>query len=49
MIEACVAWFCLFIGVISCNPLWYIASGAFATACQIWRLVDKKEGKKDGN
>ncbi len=46
MIECIAAWFCLFVGVISGNPLWYIASGVFAVALQISRLVDKKEGKR---
>lgn len=42
MIECIVAWILLLVGVISGNPQWYIASGMFAVATQIRRLVDKK-------
>ena len=42
MIEFVAAWFCLFMGIISGNLRWYIASGVFAVAMQISRLVDKK-------
>lgn len=45
MIECFVAWFCLFIGIFSGNPQWYIASGVFAVATQICRIANKKEGK----
>ena len=48
MIECIVAWFCLFIGIISGNPSWYIASGVFAIAVQVDRLIHKMDGDKDG-
>lgn len=43
MIECFITWFCLFIGVVSGNPLWYIASGVFAIAAQIYKLIHNKE------
>ena len=42
MIECIAAWFCLFVGIGSGEPSWYIASGVFAVALQISRLVDKR-------
>ena len=42
MVEFIAAWILLLIGIISGNPQWYIASGLFAVATQISRLVDKK-------
>ena len=35
MIECIMAWLCLVAGFLNNNPLYYIASGAFAIACQI--------------
>ena len=43
MIECFIAWLCLFIGIISGDPLWYIASGVFAVASQIYNLIHNKE------
>ena len=42
MVECIAAWILLLIGIISGNPQWDIASGVFAVATQISRLVDKK-------
>ena len=42
MVECIAAWLLLLVGIISGNPQWYIASGLFAVATQICRLVDKK-------
>ena len=42
MFECIVAWILLIIGTISGNPQWFMASGLFAIATQISRLVDKK-------
>ena len=36
MVECVVAWICLFIGLITRNPNYLIASGTFAIATQIY-------------
>ena len=43
MFECIVALILLLIGIISGNPQWFIASGLFAVATQICRLVDKNK------
>ena len=35
MIECIISWICLFIGLITQNPNYLIASGVFAIATQI--------------
>lgn len=45
MIECVVAWICLFVGFITQNPNYLIASGIFAIAAQI-ELCRKKGGKE---
>jgi hypothetical protein len=45
MIEAILAWLCLFIGIATQNANYFIASGAFAIAAQI-ELYRKKGGKE---
>lgn len=42
MIEFILAWICLFGGVITQNPNYYIASGCFAIATQIYLLRKDK-------
>ncbi|MEE1357647.1 MAG: hypothetical protein UHG68_08820 [Clostridia bacterium] len=44
MIEAILAWLCLFIGAVTQNANYFIASGVFAVAAQI-ELYRKKGGK----
>ena len=46
MIEGILSWICLFIGFITRNPNYLIASGAFAIAAQI-ELYRKKGGVED--
>ena len=43
MIEGIISWICLFIGLITQNPNYLIASGVFAIATQI-ELYRKKGG-----
>jgi hypothetical protein len=45
MVEGIAAWFCLLVGIITGEASWYIASGVFAVALQICRLVNEKEGR----
>ena len=45
MIEAIFAWLCLFIGIVTQNANYFIASGAFAIATQI-ALYRKKGDTK---
>lgn len=45
MIECIVSWICLFIGIVTRNPNYLIASGAFAIALQI-ELYRKKGGEE---
>jgi hypothetical protein len=45
MIEAILAWVCLFVGIVELDALWFIASGAFAIASQICMLRERKEQK----
>ena len=45
MIECAVAWICLFIGFITQNPNYLIASGAFAIATQIY--LHRKGGAEE--
>ena len=44
MIEAILAWLCLFIGIVTKNANYFIASGVFAVAAQI-ELYRKKGGR----
>lgn len=44
MIEAIFAWLCLFIGIVTQNANYFIASGVFAVAAQI-ELYRNKGGK----
>lgn len=46
MVECIVAWICLAIGFITQNPNYFIASGAFAVAAQIY--LHRKGGASDG-
>lgn len=43
VIECVISWICLFVGLITQNPNYLIASGAFAIATQI-ELYRKKGG-----
>ena len=43
MVELIAYWIFLFVGIITGNPQWCIASGAFAVAVQISRIADKKK------
>lgn len=43
MFECIASWILLLIGIISGNPQWFIASGLFAVATQIRRLVGKNK------
>lgn len=43
MFECICAWACLVIGAFLENPLMMIASGAFAIATQISRIVDRMD------
>lgn len=36
MIECVLAWIFLFVGIVSLNPDYFIESGAFAVASQIY-------------
>lgn len=42
MVELILAWIFLFIGFARGDAEWFIASGVFAVAAQISRLVDRK-------
>lgn len=44
MIEGILAWICLIIGFITKTPNYFIASGAFAIAEQIYLL---RQGSKE--
>lgn len=44
MTELIVAWLCLIRGLITQNPNYFIASGAFAIATQIWLYRTKGGG-----
>ena len=46
MIECILAWMFLFVGIVSQNPNYFIASGAFAIATQIY--LHRKGGEGDG-
>lgn len=45
MIETLFAWFLLLFGICEGDPAWYIASGIFAIAAQISRVVDRMDKK----
>lgn len=47
MTEALLAWGLLIAGIVCNEPLAFIASGAFATAAQISRIVDRMDDKND--
>lgn len=42
MIEAALAWISLFVGLITQNPNYFIASGCFAIATQIYLMRKDK-------
>lgn len=44
MIEGILSWVMLFIGAYKESPLYFIASGVFAVAAQIW--LTRYEGDK---
>lgn len=46
MIEAGLAWIFLIAGLVSDEPIAFVASGAFAIAGQICRIADRMGGKK---
>lgn len=46
MIESCLSWLCLISGLISSNPLWYIASACFAVAAYLSKIRNWKDGKQ---
>ena len=43
MFEGITAWIMLFIGGATHNPLYFIASGVFAVAAQIWMVRESKK------
>ena len=45
MIEGILAWVVLFIGVLTRNPLYLIASAVYAVASRIGMLRKEDEGK----
>jgi hypothetical protein len=45
MIEGILAWFMLFIGVLTGNPNYLIASGVYAVASRVGMLRKEDEGK----
>jgi hypothetical protein len=45
MIEGILSWAMLFMGIYKENPLYFIASGGFAIAAQIW--ITRYEGDKE--
>lgn len=45
MFECIMAWVLLIGGIIYKEPLAYIASGAFAIATQISRVIDRMDDK----
>lgn len=45
MIEGILSWVMLFMGIYKENPLYFISSGVFAIAAQIW-IIRNKGGKK---
>ena len=47
MIECLLAWMMLFLGLLTGNPLYLIASGVFAVASRIGGKEDKKWIKKN--
>lgn len=46
MIEGIICWICLFIGLITQNPNYLIASGVFAIAAQIYQYRLSLENEK---
>ena len=46
MFECFLAWVLLIAGIVCNEPLAFIASGAFAVATQISRIVDRMDGEK---
>lgn len=47
MIEGILSWIMLFMGIIINNPLYFIASGVFAVAAQIWMVRESKNDKNN--
>ena len=45
MIESLLAWFMLFLGLLTGKPLLLIASAVYAVAAHIGRLRKEDEGK----
>lgn len=45
MIEGILAWIMLIFGIVDGNPLFFIASGAYAVAAQIWMITHKGDKK----
>lgn len=43
MIEGILSWIMLIWGVATNNPLYFIASGVFAVAAQIWMARENKK------
>lgn len=45
MVECIAAWCCLVAGFVSHDPLYFAASGAFAIATQLDRIINRMDGK----
>ena len=43
MFEGVLSWVMLLSGIIAKNPMYFIASGVFAVAAQIWMIRENKK------
>jgi hypothetical protein len=44
MVEFCMAWLLLLVGFVKWEADWFIASGVFAVACNLYVIIKKNGG-----